>query len=47
MLWKDLQTFLVETITYYVFDPIPSIGRCSLLNSDFIKLTKAATEGVL
>ena len=46
ILWPDLQTFLLNTIPPYVFDEEDKVGKCSILKSYLIKLTKAATGGV-
>ena len=32
ILWPDLQTFLVETIQYYVFDLEEKVGKYPILN---------------
>ena len=45
--WPDLQIFLAETIRHCVFGLGGKVGRCPIPNRCFIKLTKAATGGVL
>ena len=47
--WEDLQTCLVQTILHCVFDEERGtmLRGCPVLNSDLIKLVKAATRGAL